>query len=278
MGANWETEADRYDSWLASAGQSPGTRKLRAYYLERFAREHGDPWGVTVDDIAAWLGSPGWSPETRKSARSTLRGFYRWAVTTGRVASSPADLLPPVRIPRGRPNPAPEEAVQRAVMGASDRDSLMVLLGAYAGLRAAEIARLRLDDVDEDLIRVTGKGGRIRDVPTHARIWSAVEAEREQRRFGRLGDGHRYGDASSPYLFPGMAAGEHITPGAVGKILKRVIGCKGHRLRHRFATRAYAGTRDLRAVQELLGHTRPETTARYTLVPDDALRAAVDAA
>jgi integrase/recombinase XerC len=42
-------------------------------------------------------------------------------------------------------------------------------------------------------------------------------------------------------------------------------------------SRAYAQTRDLRAVQALLGHSKPETTARYTLVPDGALRDAIDA-
>jgi len=49
----------------------------------------------------------------------------------------------------------------------------------------------------------------------------------------------------------------------------------GNTLRHRFATAAYGGTRDLRAVQELLGHTNPTTTARYTQASDAALRDAV---
>ncbi|HET6299160.1 MAG TPA: site-specific integrase, partial [Kribbella sp.] len=49
----------------------------------------------------------------------------------------------------------------------------------------------------------------------------------------------------------------------------------GHSLRHRFASAAYAVDRDLRAVQELLGHSKPETTARYVATPDGALRAAV---
>lgn len=51
-----------------------------------------------------------------------------------------------------------------------------------------------------------------------------------------------------------------------------------HTLRHRCATVAYAKTRDLRAVQELLGHAKPETTAIYTAVPDDAVRDAMRAA
>jgi integrase/recombinase XerC len=52
-------------------------------------------------------------------------------------------------------------------------------------------------------------------------------------------------------------------------------GFTTHSLRHRFATAAYGVERDLRAVQELLGHAKPETTARYAAVPDGALAAAV---
>ena len=275
----WSGELDAFDAWLAASGQSPGTRKLRRYWLDRFAAGvDSDPWGVTVDELAAFLANDEWSPETRKSARAALRGFYGWAVETDRIGVSPARLLPPVRVPRGMPRPTPEDALGTALIGATDRDKLMLLLGAYAGLRASEIARLRVDDVTRDSIRVTGKGGKVRMVPTHHLIWSALSAELEQRRFGRMGQGHRYGDPLTPYVFPGQSGG-HITPGAVGRILKRnLVAFVGHTLRHRFATRAYAGTRDLRAVQELLGHTRPETTARYTLVPDAALRAAVEAA
>ncbi|MBA2774731.1 MAG: site-specific integrase [Nocardioidaceae bacterium] len=47
-------------------------------------------------------------------------------------------------------------------------------------------------------------------------------------------------------------------------------GWSGHKLRHRFATTAYAAERDLLAVQQLLGHSRPEVTARYTALPGDA--------
>jgi site-specific recombinase XerC len=51
-------------------------------------------------------------------------------------------------------------------------------------------------------------------------------------------------------------------------------GRKRQLARHRFATTAYAAERDLLAVQQLLGHSRPEVTARYTALPGDALRAA----
>ena len=81
------------------------------------------------------------------------------------------------------------------------------------------------------------------------------------------------------WVFPSPHGG-HLGADRVGKILARALGAgySAHTLRHRFASRAYTAQRDLRAVQELLGHSKPETTARYVAVPDDALAAAVAAA
>lgn len=74
--------------------------------------------------------------------------------------------------------------------------------------------------------------------------------------------------------------GTHTTADRVGRILSRLLGpgATGHGLRHRFASKAYQGTRDLLAVQQLLGHSSPATTQRYVAVPLDNLRAAVRAA
>lgn len=274
----WDDELQHFTHYQRAAGQAVTTIKLRRYYLGRFSASAGpDPWAVTADELVAFVATPGWSPETRKSARTSVRSFYGWGAHVGRLLASPADLLPTVRIPRALPHPTPEQTLNRALAVANDRDRLMLMFGAYAGLRRAEIAGLRWTEVAGGVIRIRGKGGRERVVPMHPRLVPALAYELEHRRRGAFTTGHRYGEPGTPYLFPGQSGGS-ITPGAVGKILTRMIDMPGHSLRHRFATRAYAGTRDLRAVQELLGHTRPETTAIYTQVPDDALRAAVDAA
>jgi integrase len=81
------------------------------------------------------------------------------------------------------------------------------------------------------------------------------------------------------WVFPSPYGG-HLTPHHLAKCASAHLpaGIGLHSLRHRCGTVAYAATRDLRAVQELLGHSRPETTAGYVQVPDDAVRAAMRAA
>ena len=56
------------------------------------------------------------------------------------------------------------------------------------------------------------------------------------------------------------------------------LGWTGHKLRHRYASRGYAATRDMMAVQQALGHSSPAVTQRYVHVPSDAVRAVSDAA
>lgn len=81
------------------------------------------------------------------------------------------------------------------------------------------------------------------------------------------------------WVFPGQVGG-HLSPAWVGKLVGRRLpaGLGTHTLRHRFASAAYAGTRDLAAVQDLLGHAKPETTRLYVQLPRDAMRQALAAA
>ena len=81
----------------------------------------------------------------------------------------------------------------------------------------------------------------------------------------------------SGWVFPGVV-GWHLSADRVGVLMSRALppGWTAHTLRHRFATRAYAGSRDLLSVQALLGHSSPTTTRDYVQLPDDALRAAME--
>lgn len=251
---------------MLATGVSAGTLELRLYHLGRAAAGlGGNPWQVTLDELTAWLGGQGWGPNTRRTYRSSLRAFYAWAMATGRTRVSPAHQLPPVRVPRAKPRPAPELAYREALARADERVHLAIRLAAQCGLRRGEIARLHSDDVERDLagwsLRVKGKGGHVRMVPMPDDLGDQLAAR------------------ARGWLFSSSHGG-HLTPAHLGKLVAAALpgDLTTHTLRHRAATVAYAATHDLRAVQEFLGHSKPETTAMYTLVPDAAVRAAMNGA
>src|SRR5262245_16611468 len=278
--SEWDAAVAGWAAWCRSAGHSEGTIRFRSKVLRQFAAAAGvGPWQVTLADVVGWLGRPGLQPETRRFRRGALRSFYRWARDMGLTDADPTERAPRVRIPETAPRPTPDDVVDAALATATDRDRLAVLLGALAGLRRAEIAGLRWDDVAGGRVRVLGKGGRVRVVPLHPVLAGELAAERARRDAGRFGTGYRYhpDGATTPYVFPGVRGGA-MRPGGLGAAVSAVLGGFGaHTLRHRFATKAYNGTRDLLAVQQLLGHSKPETTTRYARASTAALELAVAA-
>jgi integrase/recombinase XerC len=266
-----------YMVWCRAAGIRPLTIRLRMQWLRRAASEI-DLETATARDLIGWLAQhDSWQPETRRSARGALRSFYQWAVDDGRLACDPSAKLPAVRVPAGAPKPVPTEILCQALAKASDRDTLIIGLAAFAGLRRSEIAALPWAAIVWPGLRVVGKGGRTRTVPLLPRLADLLNAERRKREDGCCGGGYRYGvDPASPYVLPSHT-GSHLSPYVVGKVLSCALGpgWTGHALRHRFATCAYAVDRDLLTVQQLLGHSSPQTTARYTATPPGAAAAAV---
>lgn len=264
----WQEQISAWDTYLRAANRPATTRQLRAYHLRRLAHERRDvgPYDLTFEDLISWLADHAWAAETRRSYRASLRGFYGWAHAMGRVATNPAYALPPITPRRGLPRPVPDDVVIDALDRAGVRERLMVLVLSETGIRRGELAQLHADDVERDLVgwslRVRGKGARERLVPI----------TNELARIIRLAD---TAQAGAGWVFPGKIDG-HLSARRVGELVGDVLGggWTAHTLRHRFATLAYSVERDLRAVQELLGHSKPETTATYTLVPVDARRRA----
>lgn len=243
-----------------AAGRSEGTVRLHRHYLTGLASVYPSPWLLTRPLLEAYMARPNWAPETRKSCRSAFVGFYRWAHGMGYVEDDPAMGLPAVSVPQAVARPAPEHLVRRLVAGGG-RVGIMAMLAAYCGLRRGEIARVHSRDLAGDELLVRGKGGKVRAVPVaDARLLHIIASA----------DG---------WLFPGRDGG-HLSPGHVGKLLSNAMpeGWTAHTLRHRMASVGYAHTRDLLAVGEVLGHSRPETTRRYIRLPDNARRAVVQAA
>lgn len=259
---SWGNALDDFDRHQRAAHRSAGTIRLYRYRLEDLAALTHAPADVDEALLLHVLARPGWSAETRKSVRTAYRSFFAWARRTRRIDEDPAADLPPVTVPRAAPRPAPELVVRRSLRDAQPRERFMVLLGAYAGLRCCEIALVHSHEWTGRALRVAGKGGKIRSVPI-------VQLELVDEL-----------DALEGYAFPNRWTGLPLTAGHVSRLLSRALSetWTGHTLRHRFGTVSLEGTKDLLAVGEVMGHSRPETTQRYCRVGEDRLRAVAAAA
>lgn len=260
-------EIGKWVLWLRAAGRPETTIGLRLYHVRRVLSEVDvDPRHVSTEQLVNYLAEREWGAETRRSCRASLRNYFDWMQATGRRTDNPAALMPSIRLPRGVARPIPDAIYRQALIDADDRVALMIQLAAICGLRRGEIARLRREHVHPDLeghsLFVQGKGGHERTVPLPA------DLARELL------------EKDPGWIFPSSTHSGPIGAVYLGKLVSDALpeGWTCHTLRHRCATVAYAATRDLRAVQELLGHAKPETTMRYTHVPQQSIRAAMSAA
>jgi len=195
-------------------------------------------------------------------------------------------VQPPSAPPRALPKALSVEAAQQLLDFAPADDALLLRDHAMfellysSGLRRAELVSLDARDGRLDLaageITVTGKGRKTRTIPVGARARDALRAWLAVRP-GRAA-------ANERALFVG-ARGRRISPSALGSRLKswaRRRGVPGrihpHMLRHSFASHLLQSAQDLRAVQEMLGHSSISTTQVYTHLDFQALAKVYDAA
>jgi integrase/recombinase XerC len=242
-------------------GLRPNTLRTRKDVLGRMQLQTGKRLReLTEPDLLAWERTfvVGRAPETRRAYLSHLRSFFAWAVKARIVDRDPTHCLTQPKLVRGLPRPMPEDELRKAVDLARPKMRLMILLGAFCGLRCQEIAGLHWSDLSQQpggqtvLMVREGKGGKERVVPVPVVVMEAMLA---------------YGRKRSGPMFYGQDA-RQMLPNSVSQSLtsffrRHGINCTAHQLRHRYATTAYQLSKDLRMIQELLGHSSPTTTARY---------------
>ncbi len=186
-----------------------------------------------------------------------------------------------VRQPRRLPESLPAGEVDAFVSSLrTHRDRSMVLAMLLGGLRSAEVRGLRLADVDmgRRRLRVIGKGGKERHVPVDPAFFSELAAYLRLERPPGL---------ATPECFVvlrGPTAGRPVTEAGLRSLFRRhrescgAVRVRPHRLRHTYGTELASAGIDLLALRELMGHSSPETTARYVHLSVEQLAAEYGAA
>lgn len=260
---------------LRQLGHSAATIYGRMTFLRMLARQLPVPLlAATAVHLAAWRAALSVSDEVIVHYVCHAQAFYAFCVERSYCAANPAAALPVPRVSRRLPRPVSEPDLMRALALASPRIRPWLVLAGWCGLRAKEIAYLRRECVLETasppvllVARDATKGRSERVIPLSAFAIAELTAVLPAsgwvftRRDGRKGP-------NSPGLVSHLA-NCHLHECGVAASL--------HQLRHRFATQAYQASRDLRAVQSMMGHTRPETTAGYAAFDQRAAAAAVEA-
>jgi integrase/recombinase XerC len=284
-----ETQIAQFLDELKRNNVSPHTSMAYGSDLRQFAEYFAAarPAEFDVIHVREWLADLYTQKLSAVSIRrklAALRVFFRFLVREGLATKNPARVLRTPKIPKTLPQVMSIEQANALVDGVAAgnlerphpaRDVAILELLYGCGLRVSELVGLSLEDLDqtERWLRVRGKGRKERQVPYGGKAAAAVErylavrgASRETALFlnhrgGRLTD---RGVRGIVKLYATLIAGDSsIHP---------------HSFRHAFATHLLSDGADLRAIQELLGHSRLSTTQKYTQVSLTDLMAVYDRA
>lgn len=286
-------ERERSEHTLRAYGSDIGN--LYAYAIPRGATTLA---GLDLTLLRAWLMAlqeSGLARATLARRSATIRSFLTWAVREELIATNPAirlkspkreqrlphilqnnqieRIFKPVPVPQGTPEgKAPEPT--REQLALADRDKLILELLYATAIRVGELVSLDINDVDLDrrTLRVIGKGNKERTVPFGQPAMNAVDNWlRRARPVLRTDD-------SGHALLLGRR-GKRLDARQARQVVSDALAALGdtaargpHSLRHSAATHLLDRGADLRAVQEILGHSSLATTQLYTHVSVERLK------
>jgi integrase/recombinase XerD len=258
----------RYDLTLLAAHQRRRGRQLAS---------------ASREDLLHFLAAQmrtGRSPRSLSRYLSGFRQFYRWLLREGHNGLDPTALIESPKLGRGLPKALNEQQVSglleapavETTLGLRDRTMLELMYAS--GLRVSELVSLELQDVNlnQGVVRVTGKGGKERLVPLGG------EALAWLRRYLRDARPGLVRGSDCPRMFV-TARRSGMTRQAFWHAIRKYALAAGisqavspHMLRHSFATHLLNHGADLRVVQLLLGHSDLSTTQIYTHIAREGLK------
>ena len=260
----------------------PHSQRSHIHSCRRFAAFlKRSPDTATADDVRRfqlYLVESGLSISNRNRTMTGLKFLLRVTLRRHDLAAEIFHLKEPERLPLTMSS---NEAERLLAMAHSLRDQVMLSLGYGCGLRAGEIVRLKDGNIDsaQMIIRIVqSKGRKDRHVMLPPELLVSL------RQWWRVRP-TRF-DADAPvrerWLFPGRRKGEHLTYRQLSRIFHEAAAAAGitkrvslHSLRHSFATDLLEKGINIRYIQALLGHSKLDTTSRYTRVATGRI-AAID--
>ena len=283
----------RYVRHFSPATLAAYDRDLRLYhrYLQESGLEGREPTASEARGFVGWLSGRGLSSRSINRTLSAVRGLFRFArVQAGKPGPNPFREVRSLKVPAHLPSFLLEQEVAGLVDGPAAalpgsagasasmprpaasfwelRDRLILELLYATGCRVSELSSMNLTDLDLSArsIRVRGKGGRERVVFYGAPAAGVLKGYLQSRRALALAGGREAGKA---LLI--NRRGQRITVRGIQGIVEKALRASGlpkpaspHTFRHSFATHLLARGRDIRKVQELLGHANLSSTQVYT--------------
>ena len=294
------SEIERFLLHLQQEKRSP-SHTVRAYgsdlqQFASFARDKLTRRAPTLADVdifvlRAWLGSIArtLSPASVGRKVAAVRALFKYHQKRGHLTKNPAAELATPKLRRPLPTLLDVDAAREVVETphAEDprslRDRAILELLYSSGLRVSELVGLNLETVEtaSSTVRVLGKGNKERVVPFGSPCAAAIERYLSARSLLR----HPKTGAQDPRAFFLSTRGRRIGVREVQRLVHH-YGALGagradlhpHAWRHTCATHMLAGGADLRAIQEMLGHSSLSTTQRYTHVSIEHLMKVYDQA
>lgn len=252
---------------------TPDTQRGHIYACKRFAAYlKRSPDTATADEIRAfqlYLTETGPSICNRNRIMTGVKFLFRVTLRRHDLASEIYYLKEPQKLPLTLSS---AEAKRILAMAGILKAKVMLTLCYGCGLRAGEVCRLRVGDIDRELhiIRIVqAKGRKDRHVMLPDQVLDLLEQWWKVRPT-RFDDGV---PVKERWLFPGRKAGKPLTTRQLARLFQEAVEAAGikkqvslHSLRHSFATHLFEQGLDIRLIQAVLGHHKLDTTARYTRV------------
>lgn len=249
-------------------------QKLNCFdlWLQKKNKNIIDATNIEIDEFLFYLKKNNSSASTRNVYLSALKSFYIWCKERNIIEKNPSEYIKSAKIQKRSPEYYNIDEMMEILEAIGkrniERNKAIILCGAICGLRKSEIINLNLYDYQNGVLRIIGKGNKERFVSTSKKVEEAIVQYLKVRP--------NKGEA----LFI-SERGNRISSGSIDNIMFSLSRATNqhvhmHKFRHTAASLAYQSSKDIIAVQQMLGHENLKTTQVYTHIDREQIKRTIE--